>query len=104
MAGTRIVVTLPNPSEGFYLPALEAMKLGKAVICPDAIGNRGFCIDRVTALMPPFSTEALAESVAELLNNPTLERELICSAKKVASEYTIDRERRAFLEIMAAVE
>ena len=40
MRGARIVVALPNPTEGFYLPALEAMKLGKAVICPDAVGNR----------------------------------------------------------------
>lgn len=103
MAGARIVVTLPNDSEGFYLPALEAMKLGKAVICPDAVGNRGFCIDRVTALMPQPSPQALADSVMELLSSPGLEQKLLKSAEKVAAEYTLQRERDALLQIMETV-
>jgi glycosyltransferase involved in cell wall biosynthesis len=40
---TRIAITLPDATEGFYLPALEAMAAGCAVICPDALGNRSFC-------------------------------------------------------------
>jgi hypothetical protein len=104
MAGARIVVTLPDQLEGFYLPALEAMALGKAVVCPDAVGNRGFCIDRVTALMPQPHPRALAASVTELLVNPVLEQDLIRSAKRVASVYTLERERSAFLEIMETLE
>lgn len=104
MAGTRIVVTLPRPSEGFYLPALEAMKLGKVLICPDAVGNRGFCIDRVTALMPQPWPEALVDSVGELLGDPILEQTLIRSARQIASTYTIEQERSAFLKIMDTIE
>ena len=44
MARARVTVLVPNPKEGFYLPALEAMALGTIVVCPDCVGNRSFCV------------------------------------------------------------
>jgi hypothetical protein len=40
MARARVTVFVPNPKEGFYLPALEGMAVGTTVVCPDCIGNR----------------------------------------------------------------
>jgi glycosyltransferase involved in cell wall biosynthesis len=55
----RIAITLPDATEGFYLPALEAMAAGCAVICPDALGNRSFCRHGETCLMPQATPQAL---------------------------------------------
>src|SRR5690606_401099 len=42
LGSAAIAVLLPNPREGFYLPALEAMALGCATVVPDSIGNRAY--------------------------------------------------------------
>ena len=52
MASARIVLALPHETEGFFLPALEAMLAGCAVVCPDAVGNRGFASITRPALFP----------------------------------------------------
>ena len=53
LARAGAVVLLPRATEGFYLPALEAMALGALVVCPDCVGNRSFCRDGDNALVPP---------------------------------------------------
>jgi Glycosyl transferases group 1 len=60
------VVLLPHVSEGFYLPALEAMALRTLVICPDCIGNRGHCLDGVNCFRPEYTLEAVIEAIANL--------------------------------------
>ena len=71
IARARVVVTLPQEREGFYLPALEAMALGCLVVCPDAVGNRGYCEPGVNCLMPAaFTFEALLETAQAALSLP----------------------------------
>src|SRR3546814_3832658 len=42
MAQARVAVTLPHPTEGFYLPGLEAIALGCASVVPACVGNRAY--------------------------------------------------------------
>lgn len=100
MAGAPIAVLLPCAEEGFYLPALEAMALGRVVICPDCGGNRSFCIDGVTALMPPAAVAPLAQAVAEASRNPGLAQALRQSAKEISKMHDIRSERAAFLDLL----
>ena len=65
MSRGRLVVLLPLAEEGFYLPALEAMAMGCVVICPDCVGNRAFCVDEVTALVPDHDVAAVEAAVDE---------------------------------------
>ena len=51
MASCAVTVALPFDFEGFYLPALEAMALGSAVVIPHAIGPATYCIDGESALV-----------------------------------------------------
>ena len=44
LKSSGVVVCCPDPEEGFYLPALEAMALGCIVVTNDCIGNRSFCL------------------------------------------------------------
>ena len=39
MGRARVSVLVPNPKEGFYLPALEGWRSGTVVVCPDCIGQ-----------------------------------------------------------------
>ena len=101
----KIVVYLPLEdkfgSEGFYLPALEGMFLGKFVICPFAVGNVDFCIDRKTCLMPEYKLENILESVEEALGMSQTERdEIIAGAKEITKNHEIDEERKSIIELL----
>jgi hypothetical protein len=76
LAQTRIAITLPDATEGFYLPALEAMAAGCAVICPDALGNRSFCRHGETCLMPQATPQALTLAALSLMAAPALTNRL----------------------------
>jgi len=100
MSEVSIVVTLPLPMEGFYLPALEAMAMGKVLICPDCIGNRSFCHHGVNCLMPEIDLDSIEEAVLSLLASPDLARSLKESALSVSQAYNIDRERAQFSQVL----
>ena len=99
----RIAVTLPLDMEGFFLPALEAMLLGCAVICPDCIGNRSFCINGETCLAPPAESDALAAAVMKLLADASYREAMVVRATAKSAQFDIRRERAAFLTILNGV-
>ena len=92
---SRIAIVLPGEREGFYLPALEAMALGCLVICPNCIGNRSFCLDGETCLMPhEYTVEALYACVMQALAMPQQRREqIIVSGLAMAAKHNNDRLR-----------
>ena len=63
LAETRVAVCLPHPTEGFYLPALEAMARGCVVVTLDAVGNRSFCRDGENCIVAGQDAERLARAV-----------------------------------------
>ena len=100
----RVACVLPNRTEGFYLPALEAMATRTLTICPDCIGNRSFCRDGETCLMPTFEAPALAAAVLQALAMPAEARQrMLESAARVAGEHDLSRERAAFLAVLRQV-
>lgn len=103
MAVAKVAVTLPLDMEGAFLPALEAMVVGCALVCPDCIGNRGFCIDKVTAWMPDYTPEALAAAVIALLDDPPRAQALVAGAAEMAKLHSLANERRAFLNILEKI-
>jgi hypothetical protein len=104
MGRAKIVVTLPHKSEGFFLPPLEAMLLHAAVVCPDAIGNRSFCIHRETCVMPAAALDELELAVLHLHEQPFLRNSLVARAFTVAKGYGLERERNSFLQLLDGVE
>lgn len=68
LARARLVVALPLAREGFYLPALEAMALGCIVVCPDCVGNRGYCHDGLNCMVPrAYTASAIVDAVRAAL-------------------------------------
>lgn len=105
MARARVAVHLPGSFEGAYLPALESMALGAAVVCPDCVGNRSFCRDGDTCLVPDRSRRAIVRAALELLTAPadTLEP-MLASAHRQAMARSLQAERNRFLEIVERVD
>ena len=100
----RVAVTLPTTDEGFFLPALEAMAAGALVVCPDCVGNRGFCRDGVTCLRPPYTLEAVtAATMAVARYAPAAAASMLAAAAAEARGHGLERERLAFLEILDAM-
>jgi glycosyltransferase involved in cell wall biosynthesis len=107
MAASRLALLLPHPTEGFYLPALEAMHFCDLVVVPDAIGNRAFCIKDTNCLMPEYTQESISLSLSaglEILNNSALLRRYKVEAKKTVENFSLQRERREFLSLMKQVD
>ena len=105
MARARVTVHLPEIEEGAYLPALESMALGSAVVCPDCIGNRSFCRDGDTCLVPERSEQAIAQSALAALSMSAQELEqMLAAGRTEANEHALSAERARFLEILDRVD
>lgn len=104
LARAEVVVPLPLPEEGFFLPALEAMAVGAVVVCPDCVGNRSFCRDGDTAFRPAYEVEAVAGAVRAALALDPARRAALCRAAAAEVQcHSLDAERAAFLRILDAV-
>jgi len=89
------------PIEGFYLPALEAMASGCAVVCDDAGGNRGFCIDGETCLLlDRDDLEGHVAAVERVLDNSKLRERLRRQGREVALRYSLEEERARFYDVL----
>ncbi len=101
MAGARVAVHLPLAVEGAYLPALESMALRTAVVCPDSVGNRSFCRDGDTCLVPKRNERAIVAAALSLLSASEQELEPMLDAAYAESMMrTLSSERERFLEIL----
>lgn len=104
IARAAVTVFVPNPKEGFYLPALEAMALGTIVVCPDCVGNRSYCLDGVNCFRPVYSVDAIVTAAQEALARKGQLPEMIESAAETARRHDLRHERASFLEILDRVE
>jgi len=96
IAACAVTVALPFDFEGFYLPALEAMALGSAVVIPHAPGPATYCVDGETAMVTSYEADELAASALRVLNDRTLRFALRAAGRRVAHEHSLERERAAF--------
>lgn len=97
----RVTLFLPNPTEGFYLPAIEAMAMRSLVVCPDVIGNRSFCIPEKNCFFPAFQEDELVDSTEAALALTGSERErMLQGGENTALQHDIAHERAAFHEVL----
>ncbi len=104
LAGARVSVHLPALVEGAYLPALESMALDTLVVCPDCVGNRSFCRDGETCLVPGRNEAELVAAACELLGaGPGEPRALLEGGRRESALHALGEERAAFLAILERV-
>jgi glycosyltransferase involved in cell wall biosynthesis len=104
MRRARVSVLVPNPKEGFYLPALEGMALGTLVVCPDCIGNRSFCLPGENCFRPAYDQEAIVAAAEEALRDDARAQALREHALETARAHDMPGERRAFLDVLDRVD
>jgi glycosyltransferase involved in cell wall biosynthesis len=101
IADARVSVHLPASIEGAYMPALESMALDTVVVCPDAVGNRGFCRDGETCLVPRRSKRAIVRAALRALRaSPEDLQPMLAGAREEAMRRGLADERARFLEIL----
>ena len=105
LAMTQVAVCLPHPTEGFYLPALEAMALGCVVVTLDAVGNRGFCRDGENCVLARPDAESLASAVARSLRFSDGAREsLLARSAETVADHALEVERERFHAVLGDVD
>jgi len=83
----------PSWYEGFGLPALEAMRCGAPVIAantsslPEAVGRKD-------ALFDPFSIDAIAAKISEVLTNDAFRADLVSHGIEQAKKFSWDESAR----------
>lgn len=102
MATTEVSVLLPHATEGFFLPALESMRLSQLTIVPDCVGNRSFCEAGVNCLMPKLELTDLFDSVSEAFQLVQKGEAKMFSenARKTLEKHSVERERQAFYDLV----
>lgn len=105
LAETRVAVCLPDPTEGFYLPALEAMASGCVVVTLDAVGNRGFCRDGENCIVAERDPESLARAVGHAFWLPEDARgTLLARAADTVAAHALHVERSRFHAVLRDVD
>ena len=93
-----LVYTFPSLSEGFGLPALEAMRAGAPVASSNAS-----CLPEIygkaAAYFDPLDVPAMAKTIDKLLDNPKRRQKLIAAGKKQVAKYSWLRMAEQTLEV-----
>jgi hypothetical protein len=100
LAAARIALLLPEQIEAFPLFALEAMAVGTAVVIPDCVGNRSYCLNDETSVMPPYDETSLMAAVTDLCADSARQRRLVQNGLATARAHSLDRERQRFLLVL----
>ncbi len=105
LAGAEVTVCLPNPEEGFYLPALEAMACGSVLVTLDCIGNRSFCQNRQNCLIATEEPNTLtAATIHALTLYPEARKALRRCADETVRKHSLAGERQRFHEILRNIQ
>ena len=105
LAESRVAVCLPHVTEGFYLPALEAMASGCLTVTLDCVGNRGFCRHDKNCLIAGHGPESLLNATKRALALPGPDRgRMHGQARETAAGHSLEVERKRFHAILGDVD
>ena len=105
LAESRVAVCPPHAEEGFYLPALEAMASGAAVVTLDCIGNRGFCHDHWNCIIAKPDPGSLFRAVRRVLAMSASEHgRMHRRARDTVARHSLKVERRRFHSVLRDID
>jgi glycosyltransferase involved in cell wall biosynthesis len=99
---SALAVAMPSYTEGFGLPAVEAMACSAPVLSsdrgslPEVVGDAGIYFD-------PFDTTAISEAIIEMVENDALRARLSVNALAQASLFSWERAARMTLAHLEAM-
>jgi len=94
----------PSLTEGWGLPASEAMMCGCAVVGTDIGGHKEFMEDQVTALIsPPCDIEAMAKNIIELINNSNMRISIAASGNTSIHKFTWEHSTNELAKLFSSL-
>lgn len=102
MAKSRVSLVLPNPTEGFFLPGIEAMALSDRAVVPDCIANREYCLENTNAIMCDYSIETVRMTISRSLEllETSMQQHQKLRGEALARSYTITKEREIYHQLI----
>ena len=104
MRRAKVTLFLPFRDEGAPLPMLEGMAVGTFVVCPDAIGNRSYCIDGFNCFRPEYEEEAVLAAADAAVEGYDELGPMLVNAAEVVARYDLPAERDAFMALLGDVD
>ena len=95
MASAPIVITLPDATEGLYLPGLNAMAMGRLLVQPDCVGSREYVRHGENALEALREPLALADAALRAHQDAALRLRLVSAGRVTAARFDLATERRS---------
>ena len=106
MAKSSVVIALPNKTEGFFLPGIEAMALADWAVVPDCIASREYCLSyaNVTSCHLTFNDCIRAIELARLRLTRWHNRFYQWRGKRICASYSLINEQKNYLGILQNIE
>lgn len=102
--GADVLLCTPGPQEGFYLPGLEAMAAGVAVVTALVGGNAAYVESGHNALVVPYDdVNAHVEALRLLASDNDLRTSMIQNGYATLKNHTLSREREAFGDVLRTI-
>ncbi len=102
--GADIFLCAPGPEEGFYLPGLEAMAAGVAVITAVVGGNATYVRPEHNAMVADYDdVDSHIDALRTLSVNAELRSSLVEHGRATAQLHRLERERDEFAAVLATV-
>jgi hypothetical protein len=98
---SEVLLCTPGPQEGFYLPGLEAMAAGCAVVSALVGGNESYMVDGHNMVGAEYNdVQDHALSLQLLAGDVSLRTSLVDEGRATTSAHTLERERRSFSDFL----
>ncbi|MBC3764927.1 glycosyltransferase [Neptunicella marina] len=106
MAKSRVTIALPNKTEGFYLPGIEAMALSDWVVVPDCIANREYASNGANITLCEHSIEACKVSISKVFGELSFTRRMFFKYKGLqrVKSYDLSKERICVTSLMKDID
>ena len=102
MASARVTVTLPNRTEGFYLPGIEAMYHSQWAVVPYCVANKAYFNRFANILMPDHSEQSIKEATLNALHKSRVESFLRKQVgRRLVQKYSLNNERNQLSQYLS---
>lgn len=102
MAESVVAITLPNKTEGFFLPGIEAMALADWAVVPDCIASREYSLSRANISLCELNIQACQKAIEDAITQVKGWKSFIGKwhGRRLSNSYSPKQERQTYQHIL----